>query len=138
MPDTQSCADRCGQMHGAGAAAGASPHTCCDVKRLPALAIPPLHSQTSASSGALPSSKVRSRRFTEYDSGAPLHNNSPHLPSSSTTNKAGPRRRYSSQKQWNPQGCKEADKAALRCTRTQLRVSHTLSADSAPTCVLWE
>lgn len=28
MPDTQKCTDICGQMHGAGAAAGRSPHMC--------------------------------------------------------------------------------------------------------------
>ena len=137
MPDTQKFIDRCGQMLGAGAAAGKSPQK--------------LNSEITHS--GRPSAALKDHLFvcgtvflkgqkstlTKYDSGAHcttaactclLH--PPQIRQGLVTASLFP------EKRWNPQGCKESDKETLRCTRAKFHVSHSLCTDSILICLLWE
>lgn len=136
MPDGQTCADTCGQMHGAGAAAGRSARMCRHGEITNS-------GHPSAAPGDLfpffsfyfpPSvhctlflSEVTSGRWRNMLQGLGI---SLHLPSTHRTQRLFQRHR-------NLQGCKEADKATLECTRAELRLSRASPAPIA-LFVLWE
>lgn len=98
MPDTQKCTDRCRQKHCAGSTAGIIPHMCWHKD----------FAHSDHTSNALKDLlhicrnlflKGQKSSLTKYSLHYicnTLHNSSLHLPSTSATSKAGPRRRHSS------------------------------------------